>query len=61
MSEAFVMKPKFKTDVDLWTAIAGCDIARTLPALKELKVIGDDRDRRWVDVKRECQEGKQEC
>lgn len=55
------MKPKFKTDVDLWTAIAGCDIARTLPALKELKVIGDDRDRRWVDVKRECQEGKQEC
>jgi hypothetical protein len=59
--EVFIKEPKFNTDVDLWTAIAGCAIARTLPALKELKVMGDDRDRRWVGVKRECREGTEKC
>jgi hypothetical protein len=59
--EAFVMRPKVNTDVDLWTAIAGCAVARSLPALKQLKIRGDDRDRRWEGVKRECREGQYRC
>jgi hypothetical protein len=56
--EEFVMRPKVNTDVDLWTAIAGCAVARSLPALKQLEIRGDDRDRRWEGVKRECREGQ---
>jgi hypothetical protein len=59
--EAFVMRPKVNTDVDLWTAIAGCAVARSLPALKQLEIRGDDRDRRWEGVKRECREGQYRC
>jgi hypothetical protein len=55
--EAFIMRPRVNTDVDLWTAIAGCAVARSLPALKQLEIQGDDRDRRWEGVKRECREG----
>jgi hypothetical protein len=59
--EAFVMRPKVNTDVDLWTAIAGCAVAHSLPALKQLEIRGDDRDRRWEGVKRECREGQYRC
>lgn len=59
--EAFVMSPKVNTDVDLWSTIAGCAVARSLPALKQLEIRGDDRDRRWGGVKRECREGQYMC
>lgn len=56
--ESFKMEPNSNTDVDLWTAVAGCAIAHSLPALKELDIRGYDVERQWEGVRRICREGK---
>lgn len=56
--EAFKLELKGNTDVDLWTAVAGCAIACSLPALKELEIRGCDIERQWVGVRRKCREGE---
>lgn len=56
--EAFKLELKANTDVDLWTAVAGCAIACSLPALKELDIRGCDIERQWVGVRRTCREGE---
>ncbi|KAJ4991186.1 hypothetical protein SVAN01_03314 [Stagonosporopsis vannaccii] len=52
----FTMIPKVNTDVDLWSVIAGCVVARSLPALRGINIQGDDRERRWPDVRKKCRE-----
>jgi hypothetical protein len=55
--KSLVMRQKVNTTVNLWSAIAGCAVARSLPALKRLEIGGDDCDRRWEAMRKECREG----